>query len=122
MREQEEWDLIKMAKNPDVTVRYARRDGKMHVLHATHRAGEDRAKGQGGRVQRRAFEGIGRHDSENGVPAGVSGAGDCFWRRERSEQQRFKIEGVAARLFRAGKSFDETSARRILRASAIRTR
>ena len=36
MREEDEWDLIKMVKEPGRDGAHARRDGEMHLLHPAH--------------------------------------------------------------------------------------
>ncbi len=59
---------------------HARRDGEMHLLHAAHRAGEDCAEGEGRRVRQCASDSSCREHSEDRVSAGLSRAGDCFWR------------------------------------------
>ena len=109
MREEDEWDLIKMVKNPERDGANARRDGKMHLLHPAHPAGGNHAEGQGRCVRRHPPEGIRRHDSENGVPAGVSGGRDCVRRHQRSGQRGFKMEGAAAELFRARRVADQAA-------------
>ena len=123
------WDLLSWFKHPDIERNArggrmgfdqdgqepgrdgadARRDGKMHLLHPAHPAGGNRAKGQGRPVGRHPVEGIRRHDSENGVPAGVSGARDCVRRHQRPGQHGFKMEGAAAQLFRARRVADQAA-------------
>jgi len=119
MREEDEWDLIKMAKTGRDGA-HARRDGKMHLLHATHRAGENRAE-----VKAALRTTCGSRKpparSPRRLPAGVSGGRDCVRRHQRSGQQRFAAQGTAAELFRA-RDLLTKRARHIWRASAIRTR
>ena len=71
----------KMAQESGRDGAHARRDGEMHVLRPAHRAGEDRAEGQGRRLGRRA--GAGRHHQDR-LPAGVSGRGDRVRQHRRS--------------------------------------
>ncbi len=74
----------------------ARCDGEMLLLRPAHPAGGNRAEGQGRVIGRRAVERIGRHDSQNRMPAGVSGGRDCVRRHQRPGQHGFKMEGAAA--------------------------
>jgi hypothetical protein len=46
---EDEWQLLKLVKEPGRLGAHARRHGKMHPLPPAHRAGQDRAKGQGAR-------------------------------------------------------------------------
>ena len=70
--------LQNLVFNPNVDGPVARRDGEVHVLRAAHRGEQDR--GEASRAAAR-----GRRD-QDGVRAGVSGAGDRVRRSERSEQ------------------------------------
>ena len=80
MRQDDEWDLIKMVEEPGRHGADARRDGEMHLLHPAHPAGGDRAEGQSRRFRRREAEGIGRHvpktACQQACPAGAIVFGD----------------------------------------------
>ena len=93
----QDWETpqYKMMRNPDVTRAQPRRDGKVHLLHATHQRAADR-RGEG-RPQDQ------RYGVADGVPAVVSGGCDCVWQYQRSEQQGFEVEGAGAELQPAGR-------------------
>ena len=72
-----------------------RRDGKVHLLRAANQRGEDHApKKRTARVR----------DGEivTACQQACPGAGDRFWRHQRSEQPRREAESAAARLQLAG--------------------
>ena len=75
---------------------HARCDGEMLLVSPAHRAGEDCAEGQGRPFGGYQTQGIGRNSSADGVPAGVSGRGDCVWRRFGCGEPRLQTQGAGA--------------------------
>ena len=75
---------LKLGRNPDVTVRSSRCDGKVHLLRATDQLGEDRSReGRPSDTGRR---------NRDGMRSGLPGQGHHIWKYQRSRESRLATE------------------------------
>ena len=81
---------VEVLRNPDVTVRGARRHGEMHLLRPAHQ--------RSARIEAdRESRPIARRRDRHRLPAGLPDAGDRLRRPQRSRQRASPAQGAAAR-------------------------
>ena len=78
---------LKLMRNPDVTVRAARRDGEVHVLRAADQRRADRCRDR--------EPARGRRRGRDGLPGGLPGEGDRLRQSERSAKRGDQGQGHA---------------------------
>ncbi len=106
---EDEWQLARLVKNPDVSVRMRGVMEKCSLCLQRIEQAKIAAEGQGARQRPYPTLGKGRDGSQDGLPAGLPGGSDCFWRHFRSGEQREQGQGAGAHLHRAGILVDQAA-------------